>query len=244
VNAASAQNTQDLLADIFGSGAGPASTANAASAPAARSNVDDIMSLFGGSSASPVAQAANSSPSSPLDVLSQMSSSPVPAAAPKPPVAAAPPVVRPQLQSYTAYEKHGLKITLTPKISPAQPGMVQILAKFQVMDGVAVHGVNFQAAVPKVSQSRIARAFICIDLTFATLFSDSTTANACHVQRRRATRSDRDPANAYHRSTWSPGPLASPDILHQGRRSGCHGYARLFRVPAGSDWRCTLDGTC
>jgi AP-1 complex subunit gamma-1 len=57
---------------------------------------------------------------------------------------------KPQLQSYTAYEKNGLKITLTPKVNPAQQGMVQILARFTAT-GDGVRNVNFQAAVPKVS---------------------------------------------------------------------------------------------
>jgi AP-1 complex subunit gamma-1 len=56
---------------------------------------------------------------------------------------------KPQLQSYPAYEKNGLKITLTPKISPTQPGVVQILARFTATEGI--QGVNFQVAVPKVS---------------------------------------------------------------------------------------------
>jgi AP-1 complex subunit gamma-1 len=54
-----------------------------------------------------------------------------------------------QLQSYPAYEKNGLKITLTPKTSPAQAGVVQILARFTSTQ--SIENVNFQVAVPKVS---------------------------------------------------------------------------------------------
>lgn len=57
-----------------------------------------------------------------------------------------------QLQSYTAYEKNGLKITLTPKTAPSPNGqqtMVQILARFTASE--TVEGVGFQVAVPRVS---------------------------------------------------------------------------------------------
>lgn len=73
--------------------------------------------------------------------------SPPPQAAPA--VAAAAQPAKAQLQSYPAYDKNGLKITLTPKVSPAQPGVVQILARFTSTQ--SVDSVNFQVAVPKVS---------------------------------------------------------------------------------------------
>lgn len=119
--AASQPATQDLLADLFGGGSSSQSPPTAAP----RSTVDDIMGLFGNSS--------------------QPSSS---ATLPQP--AAAAPAPKPSLQSYTAYSKNGLKITLTPKTSPTQPGMVQILARFTADE--PVQSVNFQAAVPKTQQ--------------------------------------------------------------------------------------------
>ncbi len=145
--AASQQNTQDLLADIFGGGSTSSSTSAASSKP--RSTVDDIMGLFGntGAAASSSTNAGPSSSSNGLDMLSGMSSQPAPAASqPAPPA-----TQKSQLQSYTAYEKNGLKITLTPKTSPTQPGMVQILARFTCTGSDLVQGVNFQAAVPKVT---------------------------------------------------------------------------------------------
>ena len=132
-NGSSGPSTQDLLADIFGS-AGP-STAPAAGQ---RSATADIMSLFGTSSPPPPPSTAQP-PSSSLFDLGTTSASPAPGPA-------APP--RQQLQAYPAYDKNGLKITLTPRISPTQAGVVQILAKFAATD--KLEAVNFQVAVPKV----------------------------------------------------------------------------------------------
>jgi len=83
-------------------------------------------------------------------MVSPSATSPPPQAqAPAPKAAPAPAPQQPQLQSYPAYEKNGLKITLTPKTSPAQAGVVQILARFT--SSQSVENVNFQVAVPKVS---------------------------------------------------------------------------------------------
>lgn len=141
----SAQSTQDLLADIFGtSDAMPVAAAAPAAAAAPQSAAQDIMSLFDSSPASTSAPAAASASSSLFDMVT-------PAAAPAQPAptpaAAAPAPQTPQLQTYTAYDKNGLKITLTPRVS-AQPGVVQILARFTSANPVT--GVNFQVAVPKV----------------------------------------------------------------------------------------------
>ncbi len=127
--APSGPSTHDLLADIFGG----EPSAPAASQTPARSANDDIMSLFGGSS-----------------MQSQQPSQPTPAPAPAPaPIPTAPQQASaPQLQSYPAYDKNSLKITLTPRPSPTQPGMVQILAKFTASETIS--NVNLQVAVPKV----------------------------------------------------------------------------------------------
>ncbi|TRM65306.1 adaptin N terminal region-domain-containing protein [Schizophyllum amplum] len=146
-------NTQDLLADIFGS-SGTSSPTPAAGASAAkpRSTVDDILGLFGtsGPVAAPTPPPAASSPmpgassgSADLFSLAAQSSSP-------PPAQAAPP--KPQLTAYPAYEKNELKITLTPQTNPNKPGIVLILARFQVTGGTPAAGLNFQAAVPKSQQ--------------------------------------------------------------------------------------------
>jgi AP-1 complex subunit gamma-1 len=88
-------------------------------------------------------------------MVSPSAASPPPQA-PAPKAAPAPAPQQPQLQSYPAYEKNGLKITLTPKTSPAQAGVVQILARFTSTQ--SVENVNFQVAVPKVSSPRASRA--------------------------------------------------------------------------------------
>lgn len=147
---ASIQSTQDLLADIFGSSDMPtASPATAAAVP--RSAAQDIMSLFDSAptaTPSPPPQPTASASASLFDMASSPvtspTRSPVPAAQSPPPQPQAP-----QLQSYTAYEKNGLKITLTPKVSPTQPGVVQILARFT--STAPVQAVSFQVAVPKVN---------------------------------------------------------------------------------------------
>lgn len=56
-----------------------------------------------------------------------------------------------QLPVYTAYDKNDLKITLTPQTSPTKPGVVMILARFQVAGNQVASGISFQAAVPKVN---------------------------------------------------------------------------------------------
>ncbi|CED84885.1 adaptor protein complex ap-1 gamma subunit [Phaffia rhodozyma] len=152
---ASVQNTHDLLADIFGSGsaapANGASTVSSAQPASTRSAVDDIMGLFGNSSS------ATSTPSTASTLPPNVSGSlfdttapaPTPALAPAPPKPTAP---AQGPQSYTAYEKNGLKITLTPRASPTQQGVIQILARFTALDGVTIQGVNFQAAVPRTQQ--------------------------------------------------------------------------------------------
>lgn len=168
-NLGSAQNTQDLLADIFGSSSSdPTPSTQLSSQPKPQNAVNDIMNLFGSTSISPNPTGPAMAPvaSSPLDMLSSMGSS---ASSPQPPVSAtttmigssaAPPPPKQQLQAYTAYEKNGLKITLTPKVNPAHSGMVQILARFTALDQTGVKNVNFQAAVPKV-------------ITYNTLFFDA-----------------------------------------------------------------------
>lgn len=166
---ASAQNTQDLLADIFGS-SDMSSSSPAPTQPKPPNAVNDIMSLFGNASISPNPTGSSPAPatSSSLDLLASMASAP----APTPPTTSAPAAAaagsqppKQQLQSYTAYEKNGLKITLTPKVNPAQQGMVQILARFTAIGQEGVRNVNFQAAVPKVSPSSYNTPHLVIRLT-------------------------------------------------------------------------------
>ena len=149
-----AQNTHDLLADIFGSGGSDNAVPLETPAVSSRSAVDDIMGLFGKTGLQDTTQNAINAPASSTNLLSSMpvtSGSPVSANA----GAAAPTPVVPkaQLQTYTAYEGKGLKVTLTPRTSAQQPGIVQILARFSATGPEAITNVNFQAAVPRVSSS-------------------------------------------------------------------------------------------
>ncbi|KAF9071338.1 adaptin N terminal region-domain-containing protein [Rhodocollybia butyracea] len=128
---------QDLLADIFGSSgqaSSPASTGTASPPPTAPSPAPV-------SAASPPPPTMSSNPLSAFSLPQSQSPAPTPAA---------PPASR--LTSYTAYEKNTLKITLTPQTSAAKPGIVMILARFQVSGGAPATGLTFQAAVPKSQQ--------------------------------------------------------------------------------------------
>ncbi|KAG5724747.1 hypothetical protein E4T56_gene8662, partial [Termitomyces sp. T112] len=140
--ASSVQRNQDLLADIFGTSS--TTPAAASPAPSRQATIDNILDLFGSSttitpstSTSPPPPTAAPAPSA--FTLVQTQSPP-----PQPPA--------PKLTAYTAYEKNELKITLTPQTNAAKPGVVMILARFQVTGGNAASGINFQAAVPKSQQ--------------------------------------------------------------------------------------------
>ncbi|KAG8895980.1 clathrin associated protein complex large subunit [Tulasnella sp. 408] len=162
---AAKQNTQDLLADIFGSSSEPsAPVAPSQPAAPAKSSVNDILGLFDSAPAAPSVASPTSAPTStftspiatgnPLfaalgDIAPQpQQQPPAQAVTPQP----APQQARPPAQSYIAYDGHELKISLTPAVSPARPGVVNILARFQVSGGNAASNVNFQAAVPKTQQ--------------------------------------------------------------------------------------------
>lgn len=150
---ATVQSNQDLLAEIFGPSSSTSSApATASSAPTQpqRSKVDDILTLFGTSGNLPSAPATPHASVAPPSYSSPPSSlfTPTPAQAQSPPTPAV--AAQPRLTSYTAYDKNDVKITLTPQTSTARPGVVMILARFQVNGGQAATGLSFQAAVPKV----------------------------------------------------------------------------------------------
>ncbi|KAF5388661.1 hypothetical protein D9757_004778 [Collybiopsis confluens] len=154
-----------LLEDIFGSSdaqttPSPGVTTGIGDAPSKsqKSTIDDIIGLFGNT---PSVGPAAATP--PLSFMGGPSSSPAPMSSnplsafslpqsqsPAPAVPVAPEA--PRLASYTAYEKNSLKITLTPQTSAAKPGVVMILARFQVSGGAPATGLTFQAAVPKSQQ--------------------------------------------------------------------------------------------
>ncbi|PPQ68576.1 hypothetical protein CVT25_005419 [Psilocybe cyanescens] len=146
----SVQSNQDLLAEIFGS----SSTTDAASPPVPqqKSSVNDILGLFGDSGPqsatapqTPYPSATPSYPSTPATATY------TPTQATSPPPAPVVPVQQ-RYTTYPAYDKNDLKITLTPQTSPTKPGIVMILARFQVSGGDAATGLSFQAAVPKSQQ--------------------------------------------------------------------------------------------
>ncbi|KAH7924286.1 Adaptor protein complex AP-1 gamma subunit [Leucogyrophana mollusca] len=154
VNGQPVQNNQDLLLEIFGSTPAAASPTPSGRAPSLspqpqKNSVQDILGLFDSSPslasgvASPAPGPSTNSPSAFSLPQTQTPSRP-------PQQQAAAPASR--LASYTAYDKNELKITLTPQTSAARPGVVKILARFQVTGSTAISGLNFQAAVPKSQQ--------------------------------------------------------------------------------------------
>lgn len=147
----SGPSTQDLLADIFGSSDDTATAVPAGAAQQGRNANADIMSLFGGSSTTAPAPTQVQGPTggSGLEGLFDMPSTSAPVQQqqqqPQPPAQAQ----APQQQGYPAYDKHGLRISITPRTSPNHPGVVQMMVRFVASE--VVENVNFQVAVPKVS---------------------------------------------------------------------------------------------
>ena len=137
--AAVAQSNQDLLAEIFGSSDSTPATTGAQQAQ--RTTAQDILSLFDSTPAAPAP-----APTAPAPAPS--TSAPIP---PRPAAASPPQPTQPRLVSYPAYDKNGLRISLTPQAR--QPGVVDIQVRFQVT-GAPASDINFQAAVPKVDLPR------------------------------------------------------------------------------------------
>ena len=146
------QSNQDLLAEIFGSSdSSAAAPSPGPSAPAQKqkSTVDDILGLIDSTTSVPAPSAASPPPpavaaASPVAVT-PAAFSPPQTQSPPPPAAAVP-----RLTAYPAYDKNELRISLTPQTSAQKPGVVNILARFQVTGSTPATGINFQAAVPKV----------------------------------------------------------------------------------------------
>ncbi|KAK0497216.1 adaptin N terminal region-domain-containing protein [Armillaria luteobubalina] len=148
----SVPNDQQLIAEIFGSSGGSSTSSTSASPQptSQRTTIDDILGLFGPSNGTTASTPAVPSISPALVSTSSLFDSPAspPPQAPVP----QPQPAAPHLTSYTAYDRNELKITLTPQTSPTRPGVVLILARFQVTGGNVVTGLTFQAAVPKSQQ--------------------------------------------------------------------------------------------
>lgn len=169
-----ASNTQNLLDEIFGSSPAtepesatqpPAPATSASPPPKPRNAIDDILGLFPNSTPTPSANPINTTVPALGGLGSGLTSltyggapavpTPIPQSAFSLPQTQSPLQQSPQLQkltAYTAYEKNGLKVTLTPQTSPNRPGVVNILARFQVTGPNAASGISFQVAVPKNQQ--------------------------------------------------------------------------------------------
>lgn len=136
---------QGDLASIFGLSSGSASQSSGSEGKPQKSAIDDILGLFDSSAGNNQTTPVNLStlPTQPPTTTSSLFDA-------TPPAAAQPPPTLSRFSAYTAYEKHDLKITLTPQVIAGKPGVVNILAKFQVIGSTPASGLNFQAAVPKV----------------------------------------------------------------------------------------------
>lgn len=162
------ENSQSLLEEIFGSSGASQSATNPQPSAPQKSSVNDILGLFDSPAAPAVAAPSTSS------LFTSVSSPPPQQVQPTPPPAAP---AAPELQSYTVYDKNELKITLTPQVNAQHPGMVQVMARFQVTGGSEASGINFQAAVPKVlilHSSFSQKELTCI--------ADPTTENVSNVK--------------------------------------------------------------
>ncbi|KAG6374655.1 adaptin N terminal region-domain-containing protein [Boletus reticuloceps] len=148
------QNSQDLLAEIFGSST-PATSpqpGSSVSPQPQKSSIQDILGLFD-AAPNPTSPAPAPAPST-LSLgfsIPQTQTQPL-VQTQAPPPAQQPQPTAPRLTSYAAYDKNELKVTLTPQTSAARPGVVNIMARFQVSGTNTVTGLHFQAAVPKTQQ--------------------------------------------------------------------------------------------
>lgn len=165
-------NTQNLLDEIFGSSLATeptptaqstAPTTSASPPPKPRNAIDDILGLFPTSTSTPPPNPINTAvpalggSGNGLTSPTYGGGSPMPTPAPQSafslPQTQLPPQQPPQQQkltAYTAYEKNELRVTLTPQTSPNRPGIVNVLARFQVTGENVASGLSFQVAVPKV----------------------------------------------------------------------------------------------
>ncbi|THG99155.1 hypothetical protein EW026_g3143 [Hermanssonia centrifuga] len=147
--ASALQNNQDLLAEIFGSSSTSSAPTPGPSAPAPKSTVDDILGLFDSTPAAPVGAASLTQTALPTSPPMQAAAT---AFALPQTETASPQPAAPRLTAYPAYDKNELRISLTPQTSPQRPGVVNILARFQVTGSTPATALNFQAAVPKSQQ--------------------------------------------------------------------------------------------
>ena len=166
-----ASNTQNLLDEIFGNSPAtepsptaqsPVPTTSASPPPKPRSAIDDILGLFPTSTSTPPPNPINTTVPALGGLGSELTSptydggSPMPTPVPQSAFSLPQSPSQQQQQqqqkltAYTAYEKNELKVTLTPQTSPNRPGIVNVLARFQVTGQNVATGLSFQVAVPKV----------------------------------------------------------------------------------------------
>lgn len=141
------KTNEDLLAEIFGGSTATSATTNAATPTSASSQPQkttaaDILGLFDSPAPSVSPQAPQAPPTVATSLFDLGTAVTPTTPAPKP--------AAPNLPSYTAYNKNDLVISLTPQSSTMQPGVVDILARFQVKGSTTATNLNFQVAVPKV----------------------------------------------------------------------------------------------
>lgn len=180
---------EDLLSQIFGGSS--ATTAPVAGTPTPsvppanqkQKAIDDILGLFGSTSAPSPAPAPQAPVVAPALQAVGSSSRPATGAA-QPAKAAAP--------GYVAYDKNNLKITFNPQVSAARPGVVLVSTRFEATGALAAEGLNFQVAVPKVKNHLTT---YCGSLANTAL--DPAIANATHIEPRRPTRKGGNPGTAY-----------------------------------------------
>ena len=216
-------NTQNLLDEIFGNSPSVESTPTAQSPvpatpasppPKPRNAIDDILGLFPTSTATAPPNPINTTVSTLGGLGSDLTSptygggSPMPT--PIPQSAFSLPQTQSPLQhqqqrltAYTAYEKNELKVTLTPQINPNRPGIVNILARFQVTGQNVAAGLSFQVAVPKV---RFVSSWLFVDsragVDIRARTVDSATADAGDIESERESWKCRDATDANQGSRW------------------------------------------
>ena len=165
-------NTQNLLDEIFGNSPAaesmptaqsPIQNTPASPPPKPRNAIDDILGLFPTATSTPPPNPINTTvPTlgglgsdliSPTYAGGSPMPTPIPQSAfslPQTPSPLQHQQQQQRLTTYTAYEKNELKVTLTPQTNPNRPGIVNILARFQVTGQNVATGLSFQVAVPKV----------------------------------------------------------------------------------------------
>jgi AP-1 complex subunit gamma-1 len=186
---------EEFLTEIFGNSSSPNPPTVSSPMQTQKSTVEDILGLFGSSAPATVASPTQALPSNPASAFSLPQTQTPPAS--QPPVA-------PRLTSYSAYDNNELKVTLTPQTVVGRPGVINILARFQVVGMNPVTGLNFQAAVPKVTSGR--SSVIEYHADGYPFYQVTTITNASYVQPSRESWCHRDTTDACGRTCRRKSP--------------------------------------